>query len=61
MLVWSGETEFSANLVPAIPQDMAQHVDMWSYYLGDYPSIARNRPTAYGDQVPVLNPRYPEG
>jgi hypothetical protein len=57
MLVWSSHTEaISADLPPAIPQDMVQHVDAWHTYMGGYPSIARNRPTAFGDQVPVLNP-----
>lgn len=56
MLIWSGETEFSAEIQPAIPQDMAQHVDVFQNFMGGYPSIARNRPHAYGDQVPVLNP-----
>lgn len=65
-LVWSEQTEFSADLPPNIPQDMAQHIDNWQRFYGGYPSMARNRPTAFGDQVPVLNPQYlstslPEG
>lgn len=65
-LVWSEHTEFSADLPPNIPQDMAQHIDTWQRYMGGYASMARNRPTAFGDQVPVLNPQYlatslPEG
>lgn len=65
-LVWSEQTEFSGDLPPNIPQDMAQHVDNWSRFMGGFPSIARNRPSAFGDQVPVLSPAYasstlPEG
>jgi hypothetical protein len=55
-LVWSERTEFSADLPPNIPQDMAQHLDAWQYFMGGYPSINRNRPAAFGDQVPTLNP-----
>lgn len=55
-LVWSDAVHFTADLPPAIPQDMVQHVDNWSYFMGGYPSMARNRPSAFGDQVPVLNP-----
>ncbi len=56
-LVWSGETEFSADLPPAIPQDMVQHIDFFQRFMGGYPSISRNRPASFGDSVPVLNPR----
>jgi len=55
-LVWSGETEFAADLPPAIPFDMPQHIDTFQRFWGGYPSIARNRPTAFGDQVTTLNP-----
>lgn len=56
-LVWSNHTEtISGDLPPAIPQDMVQHIDSWHTYMGGFPSIARNRPTAFGDSVPVLNP-----
>lgn len=57
-LIWSGETEFSGDLVPSIPQDMVQHIDNWSLYLGGFPNIARNRPPAFGDQTPTFNPVY---
>ena len=63
-LIWSENTEFSADLPPNIPQDIVQHLDSWTYYLGGYPSIARNRPSAFSDQVPVLQPAtfdLPEG
>lgn len=55
-LVWSQHTEFSADLPPALPQDLVQHVDVWQRFMGNYPSIARNRPPSFGDQTPVLNP-----
>lgn len=55
-LVWSNETEFSADLPPLIPQDMPQHIDAFQRFWGGYASIARNRPSAFGDQVPVMNP-----
>jgi hypothetical protein len=55
-LVWSGDVELSADLPPAIPQDMVQHVDNFNRFWGGFPSIARNRPPAFGDQVPVLSP-----
>lgn len=55
-LVWSTHTEFSADLPPLIPQDMVQHIDNFQGFWGGYPSMARNRPSAFGDQVPVLNP-----
>lgn len=55
-LVWSEHTEFDANLPPQIPFDMPQHVDNFQRFWGGYPSMARNRPSAYGDSVPVLNP-----
>ena len=62
-LVWSEHTEFSGDLPPNIPQDMSQHIATWSLFQGGYPSIARNRPSAFGDQVPQLSPSYtlPEG
>lgn len=59
-LIWSGETEFSADVVAAIPQDMLQHIDNWQLFMGGYPSIARNRPSAFGDAVPVFNPVQPD-
>lgn len=55
-LVWSNHTEFSADLPPLIPQDMVQHIDNFQRFWGGYASMARNRPSAFGDQVPVLNP-----
>ncbi len=55
-LIWSGSTEFNADLPPLIPQDMAQHIDNFQGFWGGYPSMARNRPAAFGDQVPALNP-----
>jgi hypothetical protein len=55
-LVWSQNAEFSGDLPPQIPSDMAQHVDNFQGFWGGYPSLARNRPTAFGDQVPSLNP-----
>ncbi len=55
-LVWSEQSEFSADLPPNIPQDMAQHIDAFQGFWGGYASMARNRPSAFGDQVPVLNP-----
>lgn len=63
-LVWSEQTEFSGDLPPNIPQDIVQHVDTWQKYMGGYPNIARNRPAAFGDQVPLFNPAtlvLPEG
>lgn len=54
-LVWSRQVEFG-ELPPAIPQDMVQHIDTFQRFWGGYPSLARNRPAAFGDQVPVLNP-----
>ncbi len=50
-LVWSEQTEFSADLPPMLPQDLAQHVDNFQGFWGGYPSLARNRPSAFGDQV----------
>lgn len=47
--------EISPDLPPMLPQDLYQHIDTWQYFAGGYPSIARNRPTAFGDQVPVLD------
>ena len=58
-LVWSNHTEYTGDLPPAIPQDMVQHIDNWSLFAGGYPSIARNRPSSAGAQVPVFNPIYP--
>lgn len=55
-LIWSENSEYAGELVPSIPQDMFQHIDQFQKYWGGYPSLARNRPTAYGDQVPVMNP-----
>lgn len=55
-LVWSAQTAFGAELPPLIPQDMVQHIDTFQGFWGGYRSMARNRPTAFGDQVPVLNP-----
>lgn len=55
-LVWSEHTEFSANLPPNIPQDMFQHLDNFQGFWGGYPNIARNRPSAWSDQVPTANP-----
>ncbi len=55
-LVWSAEPEFSGDLPPNIPQDMVQHIDTWHRFAGGFPSIARNRPPAFGDQVPQFNP-----
>lgn len=64
-LVWSQQTEFSGDLPPNLPQDLAQHIDVWQRFAGGYPSISRNRPAAFGDQVPQFNPQYdvtlPEG
>ena len=51
-LVWSESTEFSADLPPLLPQDLAQHVDNFQGFWGGYPSLSRNRPVAFGDQVP---------
>lgn len=55
-LVWSNHTEFGGELPPLIPFDLPQHIDNFQRFWGGYPSMARNRPSAYGDQVPVLNP-----
>lgn len=55
-LVWSAQTAFSADLPPNIPQDMVQHLDTFQGFWGGYPSLARNRPSAFGDQVPQFNP-----
>lgn len=55
-LTWSSSVVFSANLPPALPWDLPQHIDVWQDYMGGYPSIARTRPTAFGDLVPVLRP-----
>jgi len=55
-LVWSEQTEFSGDLPPMIPFDMPQHLDNFQGFWGGYAPIARNRPTAFGDQVAVLNP-----
>lgn len=55
-LVWSERTEFSADLPPMIPWDLPQHLDNFQGFWGGYPSIARSRPPAFGDQVPVLDP-----
>jgi len=55
-LVWSERTEFSADVPPAIPFDMPQHIDNFQRFWGGYPSIVRNRPTAFGDQVTAFNP-----
>jgi hypothetical protein len=55
-LVWSEQTEFSAELPPPVPQDLVQHVDTFQGFWGGFPSMARNRPSSFGDQVPVLNP-----
>ena len=60
-LVWSQQAEFSADLPPNIPQDMPQHIDAFQRFWGGFPSMARNRPTAFGDQVPVLNPTLGPG
>lgn len=54
-LVWSEQVEFG-ELPPNIPQDMLQHIDTFQRFWGGFPSMARNRPAAFGDQVPVLNP-----
>ena len=35
---------------------MAQHIDTFQGFWGGYPSLARNRPVAFGEQVPTLNP-----
>lgn len=51
-LVWSEQTEFSADLPPLLPQDLAQHLDNFQGFWGGYRSIPRNRPPAFGDQVP---------
>lgn len=55
-LVWSAHTEFSSDLPPLTPQDLVQHIDNFQRFWGGFPSMARNRPSAFGDQVPVLNP-----
>lgn len=60
-LVWSEQTEFSADIPSPIPQDMPQHIDNFSRFWGGYPSLARNRPSAFGDQVPVFNPNAGPG
>lgn len=57
-LVWSQRTEFSGDLPSALPQDLPQHLAFWNRFAGGYPSFARNRPAAFGDQVPQLNPQY---
>lgn len=54
--VWSGSVIFSPDLPPAVPADLLQHIDVWRYYQGGYPSIGRNRPTAFGDLVPIFSP-----
>ena len=60
-LVWSETLELSADLPPQIPFDLVQHIDTFQNFWGQYPLIARNRPPAFGDQTPVLNPIYPSG
>lgn len=59
-LVWSEQTEAMPPAPPAVPTDLLQHIDVWQRFQGGYPSIARNRPPTFGDQVPVFNPIYPE-
>jgi hypothetical protein len=55
-MVWSNHTEeISANLPAALPE-LVQHYDVWQRFWGGYPSLARNRPPTFGDQVPLLNP-----
>ena len=60
-LVWSAQGEFSADLPPMVPADLLQHLDTWQRFMGGYPSLARNRPPAFGTQVPVLNPSLAYG
>lgn len=55
-LVWSAQPEFTADLPPNIPQDMVQHIDTFQRFWGGFPSITRNRPSSFGDQVPQFNP-----
>lgn len=57
-LIWSAQGEISGDLPPNTPQDMLQHIDTWQRFWGGFPSMARNRPVAFGDQVPVLNPSW---
>jgi hypothetical protein len=57
--IWSDGHEISADLPPAIPFDMAQHFGTWHFFQGGYASMDRNRPPAFGDQVPTFNPIYP--
>jgi hypothetical protein len=55
-LVWSEDVILSADLPPALPQDLPQHIDTFQRFWGGFPSIVRNRPAAFGNQAPVLNP-----
>ena len=55
-LVWSNHTEQIGELPPMLPADLVQHVDTWQSLWAGYPSIARNRPAAFADQVPTFNP-----
>jgi hypothetical protein len=59
-LVWS-EPGTELGIVPAaIPWDLPQHIDVFQPFWGGYPSMARNRPPAFGDQVATLNPIIPD-
>lgn len=55
-LVWSGQGEITADLPPMVPMDTLQHLDTFQRFWGGFPSMARNRPPAFGSQVPIFNP-----
>lgn len=59
ILCWSEhQPEISGDLPGAIPQDMAQHLDVFQRFMGGFANIARNRPSSFGDQVATLDPKY---
>lgn len=56
--VWTTPANLiTPNLPPNLPQDLYQHIGAFNSFQGGYPSIARNRPTSFGDQVPQLDIR----
>lgn len=55
-LVWSDHTEHTGEVASPIPQDMLQHIDVWQRFMGGFPSISRNRPSPFGEQVPSFDP-----
>jgi hypothetical protein len=55
--VWSQQAVFTDDVPPALPESLVQHIDVWQRFWGGYPSLDRNRPPAFGDQVAPLNPQ----